>query len=79
MIDRVKHTVINISIVEFEPQSRPTDRPVMHDTAARQRSEATERSLNQDTKFTVRADTTDAAIKKAIKRLAAFSDEDDNE
>lgn len=79
MIDRVKHTVINISIVEFEPQSRPTDRPVLHDTATRQRAESAERSLNQDTKFTVRADTTPAAIKKAIKRLAAFSDEDDDE
>jgi hypothetical protein len=63
MIQRAKHTVINISIVEFDPAPDP-------------RGQAA-RDLSQDTKFTVRADNTNQAIEKAMKRLRRFVDDGD--
>lgn len=65
MIQPPKHTVIMISIVEYDPAARESTR------------ENNQRGLNQDTKFTVRHDTTNGAIDKAIKRLQGFKDDDE--
>ncbi len=63
MIQRAPHAVISISIVEFDPNTPKGDRGI-------------DAMLNQDTKFTVRADTVNGAIDKAIKRLKGFKDEE---
>lgn len=60
-IERAKHTTVVIKIVEYDPD------------AAKQ-TLADGRTRSDETNFTVRADTTNQAIDKALRRLGAFKD-----
>lgn len=58
-IERAPHTTISIRVVEYDPGKI---------------RQAGDRGQSDDTLFTVRADTTNQAIDKALRRLSAFKD-----